>query len=161
MVTEDSHLILHTKTSSVKWNWLGASKRQQLQSQYQRNNICILEVREGSAARYYMWPITLCDSVGVMNEAEKLHRAGMARKARAAVAYREPAPQASGPWALTVKITLHISVRGLQMPRFSSKKCAEEDAFLPVVQLLRNIHCRGWLRSTKTIWENRSSPNKT
>lgn len=49
---------------------VGASKRQQLQSQHQRSNSCMLEVREGFAAKYYMWPITLCDSVSVMNEAE-------------------------------------------------------------------------------------------
>lgn len=58
--------------------------------------------------------------------------------------------------ASTVKIViLHVLARGQQMPRFYSKGCAK-DAFLLLTQQLRNIHCSGWLRSTKIIKENGS-----
>lgn len=63
---------------------------------------------------------------------------------------------ATGFWTVgsAVTVTRHISARGQQLPRFYSKGCATEDAFLPVTHLLRNTQGSGWLRSTKTLKEN-------
>lgn len=102
MVTQDSLFILHTQTASVKWNRLRPPKRQQLQSQHLRCNVCILEVRARLAAKCNTWPVT---SQRVLawwmrwNTAQGRHR----QESWPAGACREPAPQASGPRASTVK----------------------------------------------------------
>lgn len=69
----------------------------------------------------------------------------MAREARAAAACRGLAPQASGLQASTVKITLHVSSRGQQIPRFCSKGCAKEGAFFPIVIQLLQGYTVQWM----------------
>lgn len=87
-----------------------------------------------------------------MNEAEHCTRQAQAGKLASWGLQRA---SATGFWTMGFNSqTTHGSGRGQQMPRFCSKGCAKEDALLPVPLLLRDTHCRGWLRSTKTFWEN-------
>lgn len=59
-----------------------------------------------------------------MNEAENsIGREN--RESGAAAEYGGPAPQASGLWPSTAKVTLYALVRGQQMPKFCSMGCAK------------------------------------
>lgn len=162
VVTHDSILILHTKKSSIKWNWLGPQKRQQLQTQHLMNNNCILQVRERFALNI-MWPITSDDNVGMMNEAENCTEQGWPGK----LGQLRPAEGEHhrlldyGLEQSKSHFTFHRGAS--RCPGFVQKDVLKK--MLSCLSFFRNIHRSGWLKSTKTTWENGSenlnSFNKT